>query len=272
MFIAPNPASTSFQVADTLRILVACFFILIALSSIWRWTKVKEDFKRWRLPQGFKLPLILWQVLSALLLLNQQTTLFACLSLIFMMNGAFFIHLKFDSTKDCLSPLIVMLLSAFIAWNFKIESYESLTSKAAISNIQSCIACHSNKDLAPKLESLNYDYLWDQVKNFQEARRGSKKDTAQAQAMALAVKDITDDDLRNILAYYARTKTKDLSTNKHQPLQIYQDSCAGCHSSPLRRMVTQSPKLEGQSSEYIAEQLHKFKDGRRQSSNRTKHQ
>ena len=177
MFIAPNPESLSFQIADATRILLACLFLFIALSSMWRWKQITEDFKRWRLPQFFKSLLVIWQLVSALALLSQSTSLFAALSLMLMMNGAFFIHLKYDEIKDSISPFIILALAAFVAWEFKIEPYETLRNKAMMGNIQSCIVCHSNPDLAPALESQSYDYLWEQVKNFQNGNRGSETDS-----------------------------------------------------------------------------------------------
>jgi len=147
---------------------------------------------------------------------------------------------------------------------------------------QACAACHGADGNAtgpanPKLAGQHAEYLYKQLVNFvpQPGAKQAERVNAIMQGFAST---LSDDDKRNVAAYYA-SQVKKPSSAKDKALvelgqQIYRSgipakqvpSCAGCHGPAGAGMPAQYPRLAGQWAEYTESQLVQFRGGQRMNS------
>lgn len=138
---------------------------------------------------------------------------------------------------------------------------------------QVCAACHavdgnSASPVNPRLAGLNYEYLNKQLLNFKSGERKSP-------VMAGIVANLTPQDMQNLAAYYSAQQPK-AAKAKDQALaltgqKIYRGgvqgsgvpACAACHGAQGQGIPTQFPRLAGQHTDYIYDQLNKFRTGER---------
>jgi cytochrome c553 len=143
---------------------------------------------------------------------------------------------------------------------------------------QVCVACHAadgNSPAAanPKLAGQFPDYLRKQLQNF-KAPPG-KKAERENPVMAGMVATLSDDDMRNVAAYYGSQKLKP-ETAKSKELaargqKLYRGgniatgvvACAGCHGPEGAGIPGQYPRISGQFAAYLELQLLAFKTGTR---------
>lgn len=136
-----------------------------------------------------------------------------------------------------------------------------------------CLACHGidgNSVAAanPKLSGMNEEYLYKQLAEF---KSGARKNPV----MGGIVKDLSDQDLHNLAAYYSLTQPKP-ATAKNLELalvgeKIYRGgvlgagvpACASCHGPQGKGIPTQFPRLAGQHADYTYAQLNAFRLGAR---------
>jgi cytochrome c553 len=138
---------------------------------------------------------------------------------------------------------------------------------------QVCAGCHAvdgNSAAAanPKLAGLNAEYLYKQLAEF---KSGARKNAI----MGGMVAGLSDQDMRNLAAYYSAQQPKP-GTAKDQALalvgqKIYRGgvqgtgvpACASCHGPQGKGIPIQFPRLAGQHSEYAYTQLNAFRVGAR---------
>lgn len=136
-----------------------------------------------------------------------------------------------------------------------------------------CVACHtatgnSTTPANPKIAGLNAEYINKQLHNFKSGERKSA-------VMAGIVKDLNEQDMLNLAAYFSMQDPKP-GTSKNQELallgqKIYRGgvqgagvpACASCHGPQGKGIPTQFPRLAGQHSDYIYSQLNAFRVGTR---------
>jgi cytochrome c553 len=141
-----------------------------------------------------------------------------------------------------------------------------------------CTACHaadgnSPAPANPKIAGQFYEYLHKQLQNFKP--QGGKKAARENPIMAGMVASLSEADMKNLAAYYASQKLKPAkATDKELAAlgqKIYRGgiaasgipACAGCHGPTGAGIPAQYPRIGGQFSEYIAEQLKAFRAGSR---------
>jgi cytochrome c553 len=137
-----------------------------------------------------------------------------------------------------------------------------------------CVACHgadgnsaaaANPHLAGQIE----DYLYKQLRDFKAA---DGKPAARNNAiMAGMVAALSDDDMRNVAAWFASQKAKPAVARDQTKIALGQQlwrqgdfkkgipACAGCHGPAGAGMPAQYPKLAGQFPEYTEAQLKAFR-------------
>lgn len=137
-----------------------------------------------------------------------------------------------------------------------------------------CVACHgvdgnsmtsANPHLAGQIEP----YIYKQLSNFKAA---DGKPAARNNAiMAGMVAALSDDDMRNVSAWYAAQKAKPAVARDQSKIALGQQlwrqgdfkkgipACAGCHGPAGAGMPAQYPKLAGQFPEYTEAQLKAFR-------------
>lgn len=138
---------------------------------------------------------------------------------------------------------------------------------------QTCAACHgadgnSLLPMNPVLAGQHPEYLYKQLTNFKSGER-------QNAIMAGMVANLTDDDMRNLAAFYASQKPAPSAARDKalvtQGQKIFRGgitdtgvaSCAGCHSPNGAGNPIEFPRLAGQHAEYVSNQLRAFRAGQR---------
>lgn len=144
-----------------------------------------------------------------------------------------------------------------------------------------CAACHgsdgnSTSTTIPKLAGQHYDYLVKQLENF-KSKDGKPPERASA-IMGPMVMTLSEDDMRNLAAYYASQKLKPAVARDKETAalgqQIYRGgiaaksvpACAGCHSPNGAGIPAQYPHIAGQNTDYTLAQLTAFRAGARRNS------
>jgi cytochrome c553 len=139
-----------------------------------------------------------------------------------------------------------------------------------------CAACHTADGSRgiptnPILQGQHADYLVKQLGEF----KSGKRDNAIMKPMASM---LSDDDMRNVAAFYAsKTAKPGLSKNKAS-IELGQKiwrggiaeknvpACAGCHGPTGAGIPSQYARLGGQHAEYVGAELGLFRSGKRANS------
>jgi cytochrome c553 len=136
-----------------------------------------------------------------------------------------------------------------------------------------CVACHgldgnSPQPAHPKLAGLQPEYLLKQLRDY---RKGARK----SEVMEPMVKELTEDDMASLAAYYAEQKPKPGEARDAKLVEagrkLYNDgipdvglpSCSGCHY-PDGMGTPRFPRVAGQHAEYTYQQLKDFASGKRE--------
>ncbi|RRD90222.1 c-type cytochrome [Conchiformibius steedae] len=137
-----------------------------------------------------------------------------------------------------------------------------------------CAACHAadgNSSIAayPRLAGQHPAFIYKQTKDIKEGKRT----TGSAAAMMPMVQGLSDDDIRNVAAFYAKQPPRSGETNpKPDPklgAKIFRGglpekkipACMACHSPngagipAAGTAVTAYPRLSGQHADYVVTQL-----------------
>jgi cytochrome c553 len=138
---------------------------------------------------------------------------------------------------------------------------------------QVCAACHGpdgNSTLPdnPNLAGQHEAYLAKQLRNYKSGLRENA-------IMAGMVAGLTDDDMRNVAAFYAAQSASRLAATDQdlasQGQRLFRGgdvekgiaACAGCHSPNGAGIPKQYPRVAGQHASYTAAQLKAFRSGQR---------
>lgn len=137
-----------------------------------------------------------------------------------------------------------------------------------------CVACHgadgnsaasANPHLAGQIE----EYIFKQLKNFKAA--DGKPAARNNPIMGGMVAGLSEDDMRNVAAWFASQKQKPAAAKDESKLALGQKlwrqgdfkkgipACAGCHGPAGAGMPAQYPRLSGQFAEYTEAQLKAFR-------------
>ncbi|WP_448564874.1 c-type cytochrome [Thalassotalea ganghwensis] len=141
-----------------------------------------------------------------------------------------------------------------------------------------CAACHGSDGNAavamyPSLAGQSEKYLLKQLMDFKKAVETDNKEGRANAVMAGMVAPLSQDDMKNLAAYYA-SQTPRASGTETDPVgeKLYQigdakrgiTACAGCHSIDGKGMDAAGfPALAGQNADYIKAQLASFAKGER---------
>jgi len=144
---------------------------------------------------------------------------------------------------------------------------------------QVCAACHaadgnSVMPVNPKLAGQFPEYLVKQLMNFKPANgKPAERNNVVMGGMASTLS--SDEDMRNVAAYYASQKAKpDAAKSKDLAAigeKLYRGgnaatgipACASCHGPNGAGIPAQYPRISGQFAEYAEAQLRAFRSGER---------
>ncbi len=136
---------------------------------------------------------------------------------------------------------------------------------------QVCVACHGadgNSPLSanPNLAGQHAGYLYKQLTEYKAGARANA-------IMAGMVASLSDEDMRNLAAFYASKPAKQGFAGNLELVttgqQLYRAgvpakgiaACAACHSPDGAGVPPQYPRVSGQHAEYTAAQLRAFRAG-----------
>ena len=146
--------------------------------------------------------------------------------------------------------------------------------KGAAISAQTCAACHTSDGSRgaatnPILQGQHAEYLAKQLHDFKDGKRKNAVMTGMAAPLS-------DEDIRNVTAFYAAKPTTQPGSSKNKDLatlgeKIYRGgladrhiaACAGCHSPTGAGMPAQYPRIGSQQGDYLLAQLNAFRSGAR---------
>jgi cytochrome c553 len=144
---------------------------------------------------------------------------------------------------------------------------------------QVCAACHGadgNSQAAanPRLAQQHSEYLYKQLLDY-TVRQGQQRPARENAIMNGFASQLSDDDKRNVSAWFAaQTAALNTARNK-QTLELGQriwraglpekalPACSGCHNPAGLGIPTQYPRLAAQHAEYVETTLKDFRQGTR---------
>jgi cytochrome c553 len=142
-----------------------------------------------------------------------------------------------------------------------------------------CAACHgadgnSAIPANPSLAGQHPEYLYKQLTNF-KGKDGKPAERVNG-VMAGMVAGLSDQDMRNLAAYYAGQKANGgQAKGSRESIELGQKlwrggdqskglpACAGCHGPAGAGMPAQYPRIAGQHADYTEAQLKTFRVGER---------
>lgn len=167
-----------------------------------------------------------------------------------------------------------MALAALLVAGFTVNAAEEAKPKAdpAKGKLVAetiCVACHgvdgnSLTSANPHLAGQVADYTYKQLQNFKSGARNNA-------IMMGMVAPLSDDDMRNVAAWYAQQEAKPApATNEallNRGKQLWRagdaakgvPACAACHGPAGKGIPAQYPRLSGQFPEYTEAQLKSFR-------------
>ena len=145
--------------------------------------------------------------------------------------------------------------------------------KGATISATVCAACHTADGSRgiptnPILQGQHADYLVKQLTEF----KAGKRDNAIMKGMAST---LSDDDMRNVAAFYASKQAKPGQSKKPASVDLGMKiwrggiaekqvpACAGCHGPTGAGIPSQYARLGGQHAEYVSAQLGLLRSGAR---------
>ena len=144
---------------------------------------------------------------------------------------------------------------------------------------QICAACHgvdgnSTAPANPRLAQQHSEYLYKQLLDY-TVRQGQQRPARENAIMNGLASQLSDDDKRNVSAWFA-SQTAQLSTARNkQTLDLGQriwraglpekalPACAGCHNPAGLGIPIQYPRLAAQHADYVDATLKDFRQGTR---------
>lgn len=169
------------------------------------------------------------------------------------------------------STTLVAVWLAAAAPSAYAQTVDKAKAKAVVDRL--CVACHgvdgnSPQPAHPKIAGLQPEYLLKQLRDY---KKGARK----SDVMEPMVKELTDDDMASLAAYYGEQKPKPGEARDAKLVEagrkLYNDgipdvglpSCSGCHY-PDGMGTPRFPRVAGQHAEYTYQQLKDFASGKRE--------
>ncbi|MFA7504408.1 MAG: c-type cytochrome [Burkholderiaceae bacterium] len=141
-----------------------------------------------------------------------------------------------------------------------------------------CVACHgtdgnSPTSANPLIAGQHAGYLAKQLRDFKSVDGADP--TRPSALMAGFASMLSDEDIRNVSAYFASQALKPVTASEKELVELGQQiyrggiaakgvpACAACHGPTGAGIPVQYPRLNGQYAEYTAAELTKFRQGER---------
>jgi cytochrome c553 len=182
------------------------------------------------------------------------------------------------SSRRIFGPLLVALALTGLGAASAASAQQPPATDTIAARVQACAACHgkvgqgTDNDYFPRLAGKPTEYLYNQLKNFREARR-------KYPPMNYLVTYLPDDYLHELAAYFSQqrppyptpsTPVVSATVLQHgQDIVLHGDAargvpaCAACHGTAMMGMQPAIPGLVGLHADYISAQLGAWRSGTR---------
>jgi len=172
------------------------------------------------------------------------------------------------------AAMAILLATSFIAHASEEAKGKADPAKGKVIAETVCVACHGadgNSQVAvnPNLAGQVEEYIYKQLKNFKAV--DGKQAERNNPIMAGMTAALSDDDMRNVAAWFASQKQKPAAAKDETKIALGQKlwrqgdfkkgvpACAGCHGPAGAGLPAQYPRLAGQFPEYTEAQLKAFR-------------
>lgn len=175
----------------------------------------------------------------------------------------------------CLTLCISLVVSASHSAEPEIKSTNSRDGAVIFQTV--CTQCHGPKGegneqiKSPSIASLPHWYFKTQIQNFREGRRGTDPTDTPGILMAAISKSLQPEQLDALAAHIEamplvvpKPTAIQASADLENGRMLFQERCMECHRYNASGELTfGSPPLVGRQDWYLAEQIRKFKSGKR---------
>ena len=150
--------------------------------------------------------------------------------------------------------LLVLLTGLFLLiWEHSVWASDTAQIKPSM-----CVNCHdseipNNEVQVPSLAGQNSLYLTKQINLFRSSRRVHPMLSANSQALS-------NDEIVGLATYYANLQPKNSKIKLNAEGDLMYSACSGCHGDEGEG-VAPFPRLIGQNTAYLEQQLINFKTG-----------
>ena len=110
------PTLSSSRTLLVLRVLLAAFFVYLAVKNLAGDARMAEDFRRWSYGDGFRVAVAIAQLVGAVALLVPPLAFAGALGLAVVLVGALVTHLRHDPPASALPALVCLLLLVPVLW------------------------------------------------------------------------------------------------------------------------------------------------------------
>jgi len=177
------------------------------------------------------------------------------------------------------TPLVVVATpSSNVAWTIKtlkVVRSGNAQRGAQLNQKLECATCHGNEGIAvsstwPNLSGQPAGYIFKVLKDYQDKKLSR---TEHGRLMAFIVKEMSDQDVADIAAFYAQNAKAESKGGSAPEIATSLDllgdperlipPCSVCHGNKAEGDFPDFPALSGQSFDYLNRVLNDFKSGRR---------
>ncbi|WP_415036487.1 c-type cytochrome [Azonexus sp.] len=173
------------------------------------------------------------------------------------------------------AALAILFATSFVTHASEPAAAKADPAKGKLIAESICVACHglegNSLDAAnPHLAGQVEQYIYKQLSNFKaQGDKPAQRDNAIMAGMAAP---LSDEDMRNVAAWYASQKLKPEAAKNEASIALGKKlwrqgdfrkgipACAGCHGPAGAGLPAQYPALAGQFSAYTENQLKTFRD------------
>lgn len=172
------------------------------------------------------------------------------------------------------AALAILFATSFVSNASEPAHAKADSAKGKVTAETICVACHgadgnSQTSANPILAGQGEEYLYKQLKNFKAA--DGKPAARNNPIMAGMVAGLSDDDMKNVAAWFAGQKQKPAAAKDQSKIALGKKlwrqgdfakgvpACAGCHGPSGAGLPAQYPRLAGQYAEYTEVQLKAFR-------------
>jgi len=176
------------------------------------------------------------------------------------------------------AAMAILLATSFMSHAAEEAKSKADPAKGKVIAETVCVACHgadgnSAASANPHLAQQGEEYIYKQLKNFKAV--DGKPAARVNPIMGGMVAALSDDDMKNLAAWFASQKAKPAVAKDESKIALGQKiwrqgdfkkgipACAGCHGPAGAGLPAQYPRLAGQFPEYTEAQLKTFRSEER---------